>query len=451
MLRHPVAHADEPRLRRSAFALAAVFLLAGCASTPIPPSSASPTAPRASAGASPSGSSPAIIGASPTPSPTDTTAAPTPTSPFSPTPTPSATPGPTPTPAPTPIPKGLVPATISPELSAALQATVDAERAAIPVPGISVAIRLASGEVWTGVSGNAALSPDRPVTPETEFGIASITKTFVTAVVMQLAQEGALSLDDPLAKYLPDYPQAADITLRMLLSHTAGIFDYFTSPKYVGEVYADPTRVWTFKQILSLVGKPYCDPGTCYHYSNTDFVLLGKVVELATGDTIANEIRRRLIDPLHLRHTVFQPDELPAVDAAHGFLGDKHGFQDQTGDSPVIANMSAVTVAWSAGAMASTPTDLADWASALYGGQVVSADSLAQMLTFTPGAEYGLGTHEHVYGGRLAVGHYGSIRGFVDEMWYFPADRLSIVVCTNRSQIFVHGAVRDILKTLVGR
>ena len=165
----------------------------------------------------------------------------------------------------------------------ALQKVLDRARVRIPTPGISVAIRLVDGRTWLGVSGDRQLSPARPVDTDTVFSIASITKTFVTAVVMQLVDEGRLGLDDRLSRFLPDYPRAGRITIRQLLGHTSGVANYFESPRYNDAVFSRPGRRWTVRQILDMVGKPYCAPGRCFHYSNTNFVLLGQVIRKVTG------------------------------------------------------------------------------------------------------------------------------------------------------------------------
>ena len=333
---------------------------------------------------------------------------------------------------------------------AALQKVLDAAQIHIPTPGISVAIRLTDGRTWLGVSGDRRLSPARPVDQDTVFSIASITKTFVTAVVMQLVAEGRLSLDDRLAKYLPDYPRARRITIRQLLEHTSGIANYFESAAYDRAVFSRPTRRWTVSGILALVGKPYCSPGRCFHYSNTNFVLLGQIVEQVTGQPIARVIRERLLDPLGLDRTSFQPDEPTPRDAAHGHLwGGGTTFMDQTGSGHVLPNMSAATVAWAAGAMVSNPADLARWALALYAtDRVVRPDLLAQMLDFRKRDEYGLGTRTRIFNGRRAIGHGGSLRGYEDGVWYFPREGAVIVLLSNRGLYNPDERIRELARTL---
>jgi len=340
------------------------------------------------------------------------------------------------------------PETIDAELAARLQSVVDASRERIPSPGLSVAIRLPNGETWTGVSGFASLQPEAYVTPETAFAVASISKTFVTALILQLSDEGVLSLEDPLSDLLPDFPRARRITLRHLLAHTSGVFNFFEHPRYAEQVFADRTRRWTFEEILGFVAAPYCKPGACFHYSNTNFVLLGRVAEEVTGKPLHTEIRERFLDPLELEHTLFQPDEATPRDAAHGHLGSSGGFIDHTGGSRVVPHLSAVTVAWAAGAIASTPSDLSRWADALYGGEVLSAERTAEMMAYRLDDEYGLGMRTRVFHDRRAVGHLGGIRGFENAMWHFPDSGVTIVVSANRGIFTTDRTMRLLVRAL---
>lgn len=327
---------------------------------------------------------------------------------------------------------------------------VDASRLRIPAPGLSVAVRLPSGQTWTGVSGFASLRPEAPVTAETAFAVASISKTFVTALILQFADEGMVSLDDPLSDFLPDFPRARRITLRQLLAHTSGVFNFFEHPRYAQEVFRDPTRRWAFEEILGFVAAPYCAPGACFKYSNTNFVLLGRVAEEVAGEPLHVQVRARFLDPLDLEHTLFQPDEATPRDAAHGHLGSSGGFIDHTGRSRVIPHLSAVTVAWAAGAIASTPSDLSRWADALYGGEVLSAELTAEMMAYRLDDEYGLGMRTRVFHDRRAVGHLGGLRGFETAMWYFPDSGVTIVVSANRGIFTTDRTMRLLVRALFG-
>lgn len=334
--------------------------------------------------------------------------------------------------------------------AAALQKVLEAARRRIPTPGISVAIRTADGRVWLGTSGARQLSPRRPVTADTVFSIASITKTFVAAVVLQLVDEGRLSLDDRLSKFLPDFPNARRITIRQLLSHRSGVFNYFESARYARQAFRDPGRQWTTREILRFVEAPYCQPGKCFHYSNTNFVLLGEVVRQVTGRRVSAEIRDRLLDPLGLAHTSYQPDERTPANGAHGHLwGGRSTFYDQTDGDRWLPHMSAASIAGAAGAMVSSAGDLARWVMALYGSdEVLPAELRDAMTDYRPKDRYGLGTRMRIFSGRRGFGHGGSLRGYEDQVWYFPREGVSIALLSNRGLYNPDRTVRQLLREL---
>lgn len=408
---------------------------------------ASPTAPDV---APPSASSVVMVAPSPAPvaTPTPELALQTVAS-ASPSPAPSTSPG---VAGPDASPEPVLDADLAFDdaTQRALQQVLEAARRRIPTPGISVAIRTADGRVWVGTSGARQLSPRRPVTGNTVFSIASITKTFVTAVVLQLVDEGRLSLGDRLSKYLPDFPRARRITIRMLLQHRSGIFNYFESARYGRAAFRDPNRRWTDEEILGFVESPYCDPGRCFHYSNTNFVLLGEVIERVTGKPVSTLVRQRLLDPLGLARTSWQPDERTPSNGAHGHLWGGGGtFYDQSGDGRWLPNLSAASIAGSAGAMVSNASDLARWAMALYGSDAVLPERLRDaMMDYRPKDKYGLGTRMRIFNGRRAFGHGGSLRGYEDQVWYFPREGVSIALLSNRGLYNPDKTVRQLMRVL---
>ncbi len=322
--------------------------------------------------------------------------------------------------------------TLDPVLAAQLQSAVDGARSAGPIPGISASVQLEDGTRWEGVAGVGERGTSKwPVQVRTPFVVASITKTFVAAAILQLAEEGVLSVDDPLRRWLPEHPRGATVTLRHLLGHTSGEANYFTHPDYERLVFGRPTHHWTSAEILALVGEPRFSPGTDWEYSNTNYVLLGLVLQAATGDTVSGVIRDRFLDPLGLGDTSFQGEEAATSVPAQAYLrrnGEWIGFDDGTALRP---HTSAATVAWSAGAMISSARDLATWARALYGGRVLSAESLAAMVAFGDD-DYGLGAKTYLMGGRTAWGHGGSLRGAEATMRYVPSLDAAVVVLWNR-------------------
>jgi D-alanyl-D-alanine carboxypeptidase len=276
------------------------------------------------------------------------------------------------------------------------------------------------------------------VTADTLFSIGSISKTFVAATLGRLAQRGTIGLDDPLSKYLPDYPNAANISLRQMLNHTSGIKDPFDDQDMAAAILANPATPWTTTQVLSWIGRPYFAPGTGYHYSNSNFILLGEVIEKATGQSLASLVRSEFLTPLGLGHTYLQTEETVTGAKAHGFMAPASRPRDNSAGT-MIPFTAEATAFGPAGAFVSTPTDLARWASALYGGNVLDQATLAAMVDISPtlpyivrpARAYGLGLEETTVDGQVAWGHVGHLDGFMSAMEYLPASHVTIVVLEN--------------------
>jgi D-alanyl-D-alanine carboxypeptidase len=316
-----------------------------------------------------------------------------------------------------------------------LQAALDGARDSFPLPGLQGAVILSDGSRWTGGSGVRELGATRrEAAPDSSFVVGSVTKTFVAALIVQLAEERRLALGDRLSRWFPRYPGATGITIRQLLNHTSGIYNYFAHPRYDALVFKRPSHRWTTQEILALTGKAYFPPGRGYHYSNTNYILLGLIAEKVTGISLGAEIRRRFLGPLEMRETFFQGEEPVPVRGAMGYLrtsdGRWRGLWDGSSQRP---NTSAATVAWAAGAMVSSARDLATWTHALYGGDVLAPRSLSEMLDFGRYA-YGLGVRAILLAGQPAWGHSGSLRGFTAATWYLPTHRVTISVTTNRGR-----------------
>lgn len=329
-------------------------------------------------------------------------------------------------------------ANLTPTAAAALQKELDAIRVGRSYPGVSAAIVYPDGSIWTGQSGMAILSPQTPVTADTLFSIGSISKTFVAAMVGRLAMRGTIGLDDPLSKYLPDYPNASNISLREMLNHTSGIKDPFADPDMAAAILANPGQPWTTAQVLSWIGKPYFPPGTGYHYSNSNFILLGQVVEKVTGKSLASLVRSEFLTPLGLSHTFLQTEETVQGSKAHGYMSPPARPRDNSAGT-MIPFTAEATAFGPAGAFVSTSADLARWASALYGGDVLDQATLAAMVDISPTSPYitkpnrvyGLGFEETTIAGQVAWGHVGYLDGFFSAMEYLPASHVSIVVLEN--------------------
>jgi D-alanyl-D-alanine carboxypeptidase len=351
-----------------------------------------------------------------------------------------ASPLPTP-PLPTPSPTPLTPE----QRDALLLAELETFRTAQAIPGISATIEFADGTSWTGVSGLADLARQRRVTPTTAFAVASVSKTFLSALVLALAHEGRLRLDDRAHRYLPGITLDRRITIRMLLDHTSGLGDFFLNPKIDAPLRADRDRIWTPEMSLSFVPKRYFAPGKGWAYSNTNYLLLGLIAERVGQASLGEQYRTRFVEPLGLSRTYYQVTEKPRGRVATAYRFDGPGknrrpiaLADGTGTVPF---RSVVTAAGGAAPMASTSGDLARWARALYGVRVldpastaaISADML-RTAPFKPRIPYGLGTQGVAIDGLWTLGHSGRLLGARAVMRYFSASGVSVAIVSNQSR-----------------
>ncbi len=339
----------------------------------------------------------------------------------------------------------------------ALQARLDQLRERYGIPGVSVTILFPDGSVWLGVSGDADVAEGTPVTPSTSFAIASVSKTFTAALILGLVEDGRIGLDDQVREYLPDLRISPKITIRQLLDHTSGLRDYFFHPAIDRVLLAHPDRVWTAAEALKYVGKPYFKPGAGWHYSNTNYLVLGEVAEAVGGTPLGEQIRERFLDPLGLTHTWYMPTEPAATHAAHGYRftsGDpKARAIDLSDGSPIIPFTSVVTAAGAAGGLASSSTDLARWARALYAGGVLAGESVQEMLddiarteAYRPSVPYGLGVQLLDIDGDRSLGHSGRLLGFRSAMRWLPDRDIAIAVLTNQSRTDPGIVVRALLE-----
>ena len=355
----------------------------------------------------------------------------------------SAAPQPVPTPTATPAP--LLPWTATPRTAARLQAALDEMRADARIPGISATIVFPDGTVWSGSSGLADVARGEPVTDETAFALASISKTFLAALALELAAEGWIELDRPAATYLPELRLDPAITVRMLLNHTSGLADFFLNPRIDVALRADRDRGWTPKRTLSFVQRPLFEPGKSWTYSNTNYLLLGMLVERVTERPLAELFRERFFDRLGLTHAWDQMAEEPRGPVANGYRVVGEGERAEARLIPdstrFIPFRAVVTAARGAGSLAGTSRDVATWARALYGGTAIRDESLALMLervrlpSASIGVPYGMGVQTVAVDGRPALGHSGRLAGFRGVMRYLRREGVAVAVLTNQNRV----------------
>lgn len=305
--------------------------------------------------------------------------------------------------------------------------------------GITASVIVPGQPQWMGTAGIS--KPGDPMRPDHLVEIASNTKTFVTAAIMQLEEAGKLSLTDPITKYLPHFLYVdTTITIKQLLEHSSGVYDYLNDDPngtlLVDAYFSRPTRVFTPQEVLESIGKPNFAPSESYQYSNTGFTLLGMIIESVTKNRFADEVRARFFDPLELSSTFAGNDEPIVGEFAHQWIPAYQG--EPSTDLGTIDKTGQLSLAWSAGYIVSTPTDMARWAHALYRGKLLSQASMTKMLkinNWPDGGKYGLGTSQVPYGAKKLFGHTGHLFGFSSMMFTNPKDSVTFVVVQNSEQL----------------
>ncbi len=309
---------------------------------------------------------------------------------------------------------------------------------------MSVAILWDDGRSWLGASGLRDLAGGLPMTAETGFSLASISKTFTAAVALELVGERQLSLDQSVARLLPSFRLDHRITLRMLLDHTSGLPDFFFGPGIDAALQGAPDAFWAPLVTWRYLPGTHLVPGAHWRYSNTNYMLLGEIVQVVTGHTLAQEIRTRLLDPLGLKTLWFQADEAPRATLSVGYrLAPVRGGGARAiavaPASDVMPFRSVVTAAGGAGSMASTALDTARWMQAYVGGRVLSPAMQRAMLNDMlrtvlrrAAVPYGLGIQEVILAGHPAIGHAGRFLGYRSVVRYLPDLGITVAVLTNQ-------------------
>ncbi|WP_018685226.1 serine hydrolase domain-containing protein [Actinokineospora enzanensis] len=276
-----------------------------------------------------------------------------------------------------------------------------------------VVVRVDDGRrVRTLGSGVATIDPPRRIGTSDQFRIASVTKSFVATVVLQLVGEGRLRLTDTVERWLPGVVPGGDrITLRQLLNQTSGLFDYNDDQEWLTTALARPTRSWSARELIAVAvaHPPVFAPGARWAYSNTNYLLTGLVIEKATGRALARTVADRITEPLGLRDTYLATDARVRPDHIHGYTPDPDGgYTDTTTYSP--------TMAGAAGAMVSTPQDTARFYRALLSGELLDQAQLRDMLTTVRVDEhhggYGLGIYYVDTPCGRVWGHAGDFPGY---------------------------------------
>jgi CubicO group peptidase (beta-lactamase class C family) len=287
--------------------------------------------------------------------------------------------------------------------------------------------------------GMADLEHEAPNTPQTKYRLGSVTKQFTAMLVMQLQEKGMLSVDDPLTKYIPDYPNGEKITIHHLLTHTSGIPNFTSFPDYQ-ETMTLPSP--PEKSIERFKDKPLdFEPGEKFSYSNSGYILLGYIIEKATGRSYEDLLRERILQPLGMDDTGYDHTETVLKNRASGYaIG---------ADELINCSYLDMTIPHAAGALYSTVEDLYKWDRALYADKLVGKASLEMMFTpFKGNYAYGWGVREE--SGRKIIAHAGGINGFVTMISRYVNDDAVVIVLSNLETVSTGKISHDLAAILFG-
>ncbi len=328
-----------------------------------------------------------------------------------------------------------------------LEEIVDGAMARNGAPGAVVGVWVPGTGTWVAAKGQADVSSGRAMQAGDRFRMGEVTETFTATVVLQLVDEGRVKLDDPLSEYFPGATQVAAITVRQLLNHTSGLFDYRDDEAFQGVMQQQPARRWSPEELVGIAftHPPNFPPGQEFRYSSTDYVILGLLVKTTTASDLEEEVNRRIIDRAGLLNTYFIHNLAMVGQYSHGYLQLAGGSQQD------VSNLFDPSWVWAAGAMTSNQDDLEAFARVLANGDLLSRASQRERLKTVPAVlegskmDYGLG----IASWRGFLGYAGYYPGYDCAVFYHPVHETTIVVFFNRTAQAANSEALRVLQEIV--
>ncbi|MEM1423665.1 MAG: serine hydrolase domain-containing protein, partial [Planctomycetota bacterium] len=315
---------------------------------------------------------------------------------------------------------------------------IEATRRHLALPGAAVAVYRGDEPLIDDAFGVASLETEERLTTDHAFRVASLSKPVVATVLLQLVDEGAVSLDDPVSQYIEGVPAGDEITLRMLAQHTSGLRNYIAIPAVRAAFAAQPHRAWTRDELLRFAfdfGPHFRPDEDGWMYSNTNYLLLGEVIEQVEGAPLGSVIDKRICVPLGLADTYYSTDPaMPSLHARGYQMGDQTGPKYWVGEGEVAWDETDASPSmWhAAGAMVSTLDDVRRLLGAVVEGELVSERAHAEQTSwretgYTSGYRYGLGLVNY----RGGIGHNGMVPGYQATAAHDPDRDVTVVVLAN--------------------
>jgi D-alanyl-D-alanine carboxypeptidase len=329
------------------------------------------------------------------------------------------------------LPAGNLSAQLSPTLEQRFQDTLNYMQSHYQVRGVSASVSIKGQGIWKGAAGFS--KPGIPLNSDMLIGIGSNTKTFVSAMMLKLYENGQVDFNDTIGNWIQGYPNISGaITIKQVLNHRSGLFSYTEHPAFWDSLQANPLKVWTKEEILNyFVDVPSFAPGTDWEYSNTNYDIAGIILEAVSGRPVHALLRDSILNPLQLGHTFYPPDETPAFPMA-GFWGNGGMY---------ILPLQTYSLPNAAGALVSTPEDVVHFWEGLFNGDIISKQTLnTRMLELTissPNGDYGygLGIYKDTYFGNGGYSHGGTWLGQINSNFIDTVRGITICVLSNQDSL----------------
>jgi D-alanyl-D-alanine carboxypeptidase len=339
-----------------------------------------------------------------------------------------------------------VAATGTQALKRELQLKLDEWHKAGKFPGATLGVALANGESFGLSVGYSDRGAKTPMKSTDRMLAGSTGKTFAAATALQLIKEGKIGLDDKVEKYLgaepwfARLPNAKDIIVRQLMNHTSGLVRYEFKDQFTKDLTANPEKTWKPAELLAylLDEKPPFEAGKSWDYSDTNYIVLGMIIEKVSGKKFYDEANKRVVKPLKLTNTIPQ-DGLRLKGVVQGYAGANNPFGGK--DEMISGGKFAINpqFEWTGGGWATTSEDLARWAKMMYEGKAYSPELLPQVLDGVAApmlgreSKYGLGVIIRKTAAGTSYGHSGFFPGYMTDMMYFPEQKIAVAVQVNTS------------------
>ncbi|MCB1024193.1 MAG: beta-lactamase family protein [Acidobacteria bacterium] len=327
-----------------------------------------------------------------------------------------------------------------------LQANLDTWHSSAKFAGATIGVCLADGECFAIATGSSDLESKTPMKPGDLMLAGSVGKTYAAAVAMQLLHEKKMNLDDKIEKYLGQekwfsrLPNSKDITIRHLMSHTSGLIRYEFKDQFTKDLTANPDKVWTPTELISYLfdEKAPFEAGKGWDYSDTNFIVLGMIMEKVTGKKYYDLAKERVLKPLKLKNT-YPQDRRKLKGLIQGYAGDDNPFG---GKDRVLENGKFIInpqFEWTGGGIMTNAEDLARWTKYMYEGKAFPPEMLTEMLKGVDApmlgkdTKYGLGVIIRPTRLGITYGHSGFFPGYMTDIMYFPKEKISLSIQINSS------------------